>query len=91
MLSLQIHLSTTTSELAQVAMATETMELRSALMGVLLFGAVAFAALLQAACGLVSQAVQLLKAALRLLALATLAGLVVAVVVILAFGELLAG
>jgi hypothetical protein len=90
MLSLQIHLSQTTSELATVVMAAEAMELRSALMGVLLFGAVAFAALLKAACAVLSQAVQLLKDALRLLALAAVAGLVVAVVVILAFADLLA-
>ena len=74
-----------------MAAATEALELRNALTGVLLFGALAFAALLKAACGLMSQAIQLLKEALRLLLLAALAGLVVAAMIIVACADLLSG
>jgi hypothetical protein len=88
MLSLQMHLSQTTSTWAEVASATEALELRNVLTGALLFGALAtFAALMSATGRLFSQAVQLLKEALRLLLLAAVAGLVVAALVILALAE----
>jgi hypothetical protein len=92
MLSLHAHLSQTTSELAHLAMAAEAVELRNALTGVLLIGALAtLAALMSAARRLLSQAVQLLEEALRFLLLAGLAGLVVVAVILLAVADLLAG
>lgn len=86
MLSLQTHLSQTTLDLA----VTEGLDVRTVLTGVLLFGVLAFAALLEAAWTLVSQAIRLLKEAFRLLALTLMAGLIVAMVVIIAYADLLA-
>jgi hypothetical protein len=91
MLSLQFHLSQAATEMASVPTAMAAGEVRTAFAGVLLLSALAtFAAIVSAAGRLLKQAVELLEQLIRMVLLATLAGVVVAAVVILAFADLLA-
>jgi hypothetical protein len=90
MLSLQLHLSQATTEMASAPMAAAVGDMRTAVAGVLLLSALAtFAAIVSAAGRLLKQAVELLEQLIRMVLLAALAGLVVAAMVILAFADLL--
>jgi hypothetical protein len=91
-LSIQLHLSQAATEMVSVSTAAAVADVRTVFAGVLLLGALAtFAAIVSAAGRLLQQAVELLEQLIRMVLLAALAGLVVAVVVILAFADLLSG
>jgi len=79
-------------QIASATTVTGADEVRTALTGVLLVGALAtFAAILSTARRVLRQVVQIIEELVQMLLLAALAGLVAAAVVLLAVADLIAG